>query len=592
MADEGAAQQQAEPALRTQHGELVLLIAEQTRRVPIARYFTSACIAGLLLMYLPPLWPLLWLVTVNTVLALRTRTLRGLPDDDSLTDQQKLRRIAGVFVLSGVAQVVLVLFFPIVPMVMVAIISIFVVGLTAGTMHATVGYRDIYVPYLLVTMGPLAVAWGLSPGLAETVVERLLFVGLVLLFSSTLVSHARGAWGVFTESYNIRLQRINLTRRLQQALGVAESANRAKTRFLAAASHDLRQPIHALSLFSGSLLQRPLDTRATAIAGQIDKSVRTLANQMDALLDVSRLDAGVIERSLGTVDLRAMLGQLADEFAPQAAQKGLRLEMANAAPVSVRTDALLFLRIVRNLLSNAVKYTESGRIDVTVEVSGDRCTLRIRDTGPGIPPTEHERIFEEFYQLQNPERDRSKGLGLGLAIVRRLSDLLEVGLQFESAPDQGTCFALTVPLAVGAAACADPADAIATPAAEADGPRAARLDVLVVDDEEPIRIGMQTLLQGMGFGVRAVASMDEAVQAARTARPSIVLADFRLRQGEDGMRVIRELRLLWPDLPALLISGDTAPDRLREARDAGIPLLHKPVPPALLRESILRNVAA
>lgn len=585
MVDEGGERGQAEPALRTQHGELVLLIAEQTRRVPIARYFSSGCIAGLLLIYLQPRWPLAWLITVSAVLALRTRILRSLPDNDTLSDEQKLRRIAAAFVISGVAQVALVLFFPHVPIIMVAVISIFIVGLTAGTMHATVGYRNIYVPYLIVTMGPLGVAWGLSPGLTDSFVERLLFLGLVALFSSTLVSHARGAYGVFSESYNIRLQRISLTQRLQQALGVAESANRAKTRFLAAASHDLRQPIHALALFSGSLLQRPLDTRAAAIAEQIDKSVRTLANQMDALLDISRLDAGVIESSLSAVDLRAMLGQLAEEFAPQAAQKGLQLEVANAESVSVRTDALLFLRIVRNLLSNAVKYTESGRIEVTVEQAQGRCILRIRDTGPGIPRAEHERIFEEFYQLQNPERDRTKGLGLGLAIVRRLTDLLDVGLEFESEPGKGTCFALIVPLAAAA-------DAVVTPPAEAAQPSAVRLDVLVVDDEEAIRFGMQTLLEEMGFAVRAVASTEEAIHAARLARPSIVLADLRLRQHDDGMRVIRELRLLWPGLPAMLISGDTAPDRLREARDAGILLLHKPVQPATLRESIIKTAAA
>jgi CheY-like chemotaxis protein/anti-sigma regulatory factor (Ser/Thr protein kinase) len=264
--------------------------------------------------------------------------------------------------------------------------------------------------------------------------------------------------------------------------------------------------------------------------------------------------------------------------------KGLELVFRVPAGAVVRTDALLFQRVLRNLLSNAVKYTDQGRIALEAEPAGDAWRVAVRDTGPGIPAAEHERVFEEFYQLQNPERDRTKGLGLGLAIVRRLTRLLEVELTLESSPGRGSCFALTVPAA--APQIQEAPRAVAAPAA------GGRIDVLVVDDEESIRAGMRTLLEGMGFGVRTAASTEEALSCARTARPTIVLADLRLRRDDDGMRAIRELRQLWPGLPALLISGDTAPERLREAHDAGIPLLHKPVQPATLRDSIVKAAAA
>lgn len=573
----------AEDAPRSLHGELVLLIAGQARRIPIERYLTSVLLAALLCVYLPPFAPLAWAALVLGVLALRTRWLLRLADDGDRSDEGKLRHIAWLFWLSGVVQAAVVGFFAFVPVAIAAVITIYVVGVCSATLHATAGFRTVCVPYTLIMMLPVAIAWVLAPNLDVTVLERVVFGALTLIYITTLLSHARGLHEVFADSYRIRLQRLELNLRLREALDRAELANQAKTRFLASASHDLRQPIHALSLFSGSLLLRPMDERTGAIARQIDQAVQSLASQLDALLDISRLDAGVIESAISTVDLHLLLTQLTEEFRPQAEDKKLRLDLRCERGLMVRTDPMLLQRILRNLLSNAIKYTDRGSVELVGARDGRRCGVSVRDTGRGIPDAEHARIFEEFYQLQNPERDRSKGLGLGLAIVRRLTDLLGVELRLESAPGAGSCFRIELPLARAE-------DASVPEGTMAEDGVAPRIQVLVVDDEEAIRVGMKTLLEEMGFEVQVAASTDAAIDASRRFRPSIVLADFRLRGEDSGIRAIEALRMVWPELPALLISGDTAPDRLREARGAGVELLHKPVPALALRDSILKAV--
>lgn len=569
--------------LRSLQGELVLLMAQQARGIPLQRYLTSALMAALLSFYVNPLLPVLWVAGVMAIVALRTRVVLGLPEDKTRDDPEKLGLAAALFWASGALQALVVLFFPAVPVLIGAVITIYVVGVCSATIQSTAGYRRICLPYVLVMMAPVGVVWTLVPVADVAVAERILFAGMILIYITTILSHARGVFGVFMESYNIRQQRVELNRRLRSALGNAETANRAKTRFLASASHDLRQPIHALSLFSGSLLLRPMDARTAAIAEQIDKAVKSLASQLDALLDISRLDAGVIERTVSSIDLPTLLSQLMEEFQPQAERKELRLTLHGPGGGTVRTDPMLLQRILRNLMSNAIKYTDRGQVDVLVELRGDKVRVTVADTGPGIPESEQERIFEEFYQLGNPERDRSKGLGLGLAIVRRLTELLDLELRLSSAPGKGSRFSIDIPAVRGEG----------LPPAEQEEPAASlwrHVQVLVIDDEEAIRIGMQTLLEEMGFSVAVASSTEAALDKARKFEPSIVLADFRLRGDDNGIRSIRELRALWPQLPALLISGDTAPDRLREARDAGVELLHKPVNAMVLRESILKAV--
>jgi CheY-like chemotaxis protein len=239
-------------------------------------------------------------------------------------------------------------------------------------------------------------------------------------------------------------------------------------------------------------------------------------------------------------------------------------------------------------VENAIKYTPAGEVSVRVAAAGpEHWALSVEDTGIGIPLAEHQRVFEEFYQLHNPERDRTRGLGLGLSIVRRLAQLLGIPIDLRSASGFGTRFELKVPRRDRAGSAgpeaARPFDAM-HPGTSLQGTR-----VLVLDDEEAVRQGMETLLQAYGCEVRLAGSIAEALEHCEAMQPDIALVDLRLRGEENGIRAIERLRrAAW--MPAILVSGDTAPDRIKEAHDAGIPLLHKPVAPQALYGSIEREV--
>lgn len=381
-------------------------------------------------------------------------------------------------------------------------------------------------------------------------------------YTATLYSIARRIYRLQKESFQNRV-------RLENTLARAEAAGNAKTRFLAAASHDLRQPIHALSLFSATLGMRNLDLRTTQIAQSIDAAVKALAYQLDALLDISKLDAGIVTANKTRFNLSDFLVRLRDEFATQAEDREIKLQLECPVNAIVNTDHALLERIIRNLIGNAINHNMDCTIQLVVDRSADHWELSVADTGRGIPREEQGKIFEEFYQLENPERDRSKGLGLGLAIVQRLSELLELDMQFESETGWGTRFKLHLTADV-----AQPGtfNGVHTRRTSLEG-----LSVLVVDDESAVRDGMKVLLEVLGCHVQIAGSTSAAISLATSHKPDLALVDLRLRDHDSGINTIDRLHHLYPGLPAIIISGDTAPDRLQQAKKAGIPVLSKPV---------------
>jgi signal transduction histidine kinase/CheY-like chemotaxis protein len=369
----------------------------------------------------------------------------------------------------------------------------------------------------------------------------------------------------------------------------AEKANLGKTGFLAAASHDLRQPIHALGLYMGSLRQRPLEAGAREIVERMEGSVGALESLLNALLDISRIDAGVLVPQPRAFDLGALLHRLADEFAPEAAERGLRFtaRIGGAAPAYAQADPMLVERVLRNLVANAVKYTHSGGVLVTCRLRGDsgpapHWRVEVWDTGPGIAPEEQERVFDEFYQAGNPERDRRGGLGLGLSIVRRLSELMNLPLALHSRLGHGSRFALDLP------AYLQPLCAIAFTDERATLPA---LVIAVIDDDAEVRDAMRSLLHSWHCDVVDGADADEVLKAVSAGHPPprAVVADLRLLGGRDGVAEVARLRAAFgAALPALLVSGDSAPERVRMMQDSGLPWLAKPVSPARLRSWLSR----
>jgi signal transduction histidine kinase len=371
---------------------------------------------------------------------------------------------------------------------------------------------------------------------------------------------------------------------MRSARDGAERANRSKTGFLAAASHDLRQPIHALGLYMGALRQRPLERSAREIVDLMGGSVAALESLLDALLDISRIDAGALMPEPRTFDLGALLRRLTDEFAPEAAERALRLSVrvGGPSPAAVRADPMLVERVLRNLIANAVKYTSSGGVLVTcrprrVGVPTPQWRVEVWDTGPGIEPAEQERVFDEFYQAGNPQRDRRGGLGLGLSIVRRLASLMKVPLALHSRPGHGTRFALDLPLS---------REAVEAPVTvEADMPLEG-LAVAVIEDDADVRDATRTLLAGWGCRVFDGSDAGEVIRRAQAqgAVPAAIVADLRLHDGRTGLDEIDALRAAFGAvLPALLVSGDSAPERVRLMQESGLPWLAKPLPAARLR---------
>ncbi|ANC91590.1 hybrid sensor histidine kinase/response regulator [Azospirillum humicireducens] len=366
----------------------------------------------------------------------------------------------------------------------------------------------------------------------------------------------------------------------------AERANLAKSKFLAAASHDLRQPLQALFFLSAALARHVGDHNGRDLLSRLDQGLDTMKGLLDGLLEVSRLEAGVVTPVLDTFAAGEITDALDSAYAGQATAKGLVWRVQGCDAV-LRTDRGLLMQLLRNLVDNALRYTEAGAIRIRCRVDGERLAIEVQDTGIGIPPEHLDRIFEEFHQVGNPERDRLRGLGLGLAIVRRLSQLLDHPVQVRSVQGQGSAFRVLVPLA--------PARLIPTRAGGVDRrpvidrPRLA----VLVDDDAVVLLGLQTVLTEWGFRVVAADGADRAMDRleALDRAPDIVIADYRLREGRVGTEVIRRVRERYgAEIPALILTGETGIDTLADVSAHGVAMLHKPVTPRQLQAEIDRQL--
>jgi PAS domain S-box-containing protein len=365
--------------------------------------------------------------------------------------------------------------------------------------------------------------------------------------------------------------------RLRQAQLAAERANQAKTRFLAAASHDLRQPYQAMRLLLHALACRQTDPQSQALARRLDEAMTTGENLLNALLDISTLEGGTVRPHLASFSIGSVLARLHGEFAPQAAARGQTLRFISST-AGVRSDPVLLERILRNLVLNSIRHSPGGRILVGCRRAGDLVRLEVWDTGPGIPKEKLDEIFEEFAQLGNDERDSSRGHGLGLAIVKGLSRVLGHQVSVRSVVGRGTMFSVAVPAATEPAALAEADIAGDQPGTERSP--GARRSVLVIEDEPAQRMSLALLLEDWGYSVRSAADLSSALRELEASGepPSFVVSDFRLPGGCNGVEAIREIgRHVGRRVPGIILTGDTDPARLREARQSGCILMHKPV---------------
>lgn len=372
-----------------------------------------------------------------------------------------------------------------------------------------------------------------------------------------------------------------LAHSLERTTQELRQQNEVKSKFLAYAGHDIRQPLQAIHFQLAGLMDSGLDPRQKKTAGMMESSVHALTDLLDALLDISKLDAGAVKPCLKPVDLDIVLAQLLQEFMPQASAKGLRLKLRLPPDeVTVLTDERLLSSVLRNLLGNAIKYTPQGGVLVAVRRVSQGFKLQVRDTGIGIPEEHLEQVFEEYYQVDNPQRDRSKGLGLGLAIVRRISVLLDLNLACRSLPGKGTVMDITLPAATQQREGAPP-QAADTSLAKLDlsGTR-----VVLVEDTAEVSQALSQWLQSQGARVSHYLTAEEALAAPGIETANFYLSDYRLPGRMNGLDFLQSLDARAPDdIQAVLLTGDTSSQFIERVAASGWPILFKPVKPRELK---------
>jgi signal transduction histidine kinase len=580
--------------------ELMLARARHAAHIPVPVILVTLIVALIVWKHGPPVTLIAaWFMAVMAVLAVRTvlmrRALRApMPEEPAM--QRAANTVA--FVNGAFTGLCAPLFFPYLTLEWRAALTMVLVSWSAGAIPVSSASPRPFALYVGPLLLQLGASWALMGGGADgsafglSTITVLVGLAICALFGLQLKFVSDSAC-TYRESFFIRYHNRQLIGELERQREAvvrerdrAQEANRAKSRFLAAASHDLRQPLHSVSVFSAALSLRALDDRTRELADNLSLGINALSSLLDGLLDVSRLDADTVKPERTVFAVESALHAIAGEFAVVASGKGLTLEVQAESGLFVQNDRFLLERVLRNLLDNAVKYTTQGGIVLRSYAMGtDALTLAVIDTGIGIAPHEAERIFEEFYQVANPGRDRSHGLGLGLPIVKRLVGLLGVSLRMESRLGEGTTFTIAMRRAPAPATVEQPAERTVY---DADLDRLPiGLRVLVVDDEASIRVGMADLFAEWGVIADTAGTIEDALRSFERDRPHVLIADYRLRGDESGASLVRTLQARDPGLTAIVITGDTSPDRLREVNTLGVTLLHKPVRPAELRRTLI-----
>ena len=578
---------------RRVRGEQLALLCRHWLRLPFPILVLCAYIAYLSWGYVALPIVVGWAVLTVGVLVVRSILIVALRRGVDLARQPEMwaRRFTALAALSGVVSgSAALLFFDGLPTDRQALLTMVMCCWGAGALASSSAYPRAYLAFAAPFFAQIAFAWlyADAPGAWFITVLLAAFLAVMLVF-------VREGGRVVVESIELRFANEQLLAQKEQLIGLlrtefdkaeaarakAEEASRSKSQFLASASHDLRQPLHALSLLTALLREASVDSHVREVGRHIDQSVQSLERLFGALLDLSRLDAGVVKIDLHELDLAELVEHLSDEYRSKAQEKSLSYE-ALCPRLWLRTDPMQLERILRNLLENAIRFTDAGRVKLAAHRAGNDAVVSVSDTGSGIPEVEHSRVFDEFYQLQNPGRDRSKGLGLGLSIVKRLVMLLGYRIDLQSAPGRGSTFTVTLTGAVIEKSSAPRAQ----PQSAAED--VAGLRVLVIEDDAEARHALELTLRAWRCAPLVSASLDDALQLVDAQGVDVILSDLRLASGASGIDAVKALRQELGPVPAALVTGDIAEERLLELRASGLPVLHKPVKAEALRTLLHR----
>lgn len=462
------------------------------------------------------------------------------------------------------------------------VLLVSIIGLCAGSISLLSYWLESYYAFIVPSLLLLALRLSLEGGIEYWSLAGLVLMSLVILM---LVGHSVSQ--SVLSAIRLGFENLDLVKQLHDEKEIAVNATRDKTLFLASASHDLRQPLHAMSLFADALEGRLQNPDDRLVLARLQDSLTAMRKLFNALLDISRLDAGIVEPQIKNFRLAPLLERLHVDYARQSRDKHLEWSCP-LTEVIVRSDPVLLENLLRNLIGNAIRYTPQGYVAIACSEVDGWVRIAIEDSGVGIPADKQTEIFREYRQLSNPAGDGAKGLGLGLAIVERLARLLDHRIELRSAPGKGSCFTVVLP-AGSASALSMEEDSDKENALGAD---LTGMVVLVIDDQAPVLEGMKALLGRWGCETILAGSEEAALIAVRQAPrlPGLIIADYQLREDRTGSQAIDRVRREFGEsIPALIITGDTAPERLREAQASGHMLMNKPVPPARLR-AFLRTV--
>ena len=531
---------------------------------------------------------LLWCLAIaaNSVwrFALLRRYQRAQPRPGE-TERWRNLALIGMFVSIGLVGASGVMFFIPDHPGLQTVLAVSLTVMAAGSVASTAIYLPVAYAAVLVLMGPLLVRFALDGSVDRGMVVLVLGLSIPVVFR-----FGKSFSQTFGKLLQTQAENVRLIDQLQSekaaalaAQKLAEAANMSKSRFFAAASHDLRQPVHALALFAAALQEKSREPAVAQVVNSINASVGALEGLFSELLDMSKIDAGAVTASPGHFPIQSLFDKLRMDFEPEAFEKELALRI-HPTGFFAYSDALLVERVLRNLTANAIRYTKVGGILVGCRRRGDHLQLEVRDSGVGIALEDQERVFEEFHQLPGNSSQRVKGMGLGLSIVRRLCTILGTEIELISTPGRGSLFRMRIPMGRAPAISNVPEAAAATVQTRLEGRR-----IVVIEDEAAVVEGMRVLLSGWGAEVLVAESAEAADELLHSLEraPDLLIADYRLGGAVTGIDVISRFRAKFTRaLPAIVVTGSTTPTHLEQARAQDFHLMLKPVMPAKLRTLI------
>ena len=528
-----------------------------------------------------------WALFSCTMILIRVALLQIIDRSDSLTPLQKRLSAIALTLILGCSIASVLMFFNTVQFFERTMLTAILLGICTAAISTNIGYPPLLLVFLAPILGGSSVMWAINTGREINPVFAFAVSASIIILAHTLLRNGRFMFEVFVlaieSSTKLEVQSKRLSEALQhakEAKQAAETSSQSKTRFIAAASHDLRQPVHVLNLFSGALRNASLDDRTRDIVDSMGVAVTSLSSQLNSLLDISELDSGSVKPNYKSIDLSHLAHTLMREMQKLAEDK--QIELVNEVPSSMHvwTDPAMLSQIVRNLCGNAIKYTEEGSVRIQARRDNSGIALSIVDTGIGIDDCDSGKVFEEFYQVSNHTRDKGKGLGLGLSIVERLIKTLGHELTLYSCVGEGTTVNISMQACeqVENDADARPVSALAHPAhALPDG-----FWVHLVDDETAVCTSVEAFLRTVGAKVTSSTSSASAIEFLSQHQPDALLIDLQLQDGDSGLAVLESVSNR--DLPVALITGESISDTDIGNDYPDLVMLQKPVSDEALLE--------